>query len=149
MINNDASMIAGLRAALSPIPDKAPELMSPLTLAYMGDTVFDLFVRAELIERTDLTAHGLHVEAAKRVCAAAQAKAYHRIKPLLSEAEEAVFKRGRNSHLGSVPKHAEISDYRAATGLEALVGYLFFSGDDARLFELMRAALRYYEGEEE
>ena len=64
-----------------------------------------------------------------------------RILPLLSEEECTIFKRGRNAHMGTVPKHAQIADYRAATGLEALLGYLYLSGADTRLAELMRMAL--------
>ena len=77
----------------------------------------------------------------KPLLQAAQAEALRRILPLLSEEECAVFKRGRNAHMGTIPKHAQIADYRAATGLEALFGYLYLSGADARLAELMRMAL--------
>ena len=118
----------------------SPSQMSPLVLAYIGDTVYDLFVRTMLVESTTLSAHGLHMRAAKLVCAAAQSRALLRIEQLLSEEEMSVFKRGRNAHMGSVPKNAEIIDYRRATGLEALMGYLYLLGRDERLSELMRAA---------
>ena len=80
------------------------------------------------------------MRAAKLVCAAAQSRAFLRIEQLLSEEEMSVFKRGRNAHMGTVPKNAEIIDYRRATGLEALMGYLYLLGRDERLSELMRAA---------
>ena len=118
----------------------SPSQMSPLVLAYIGDTVYDLFVRTMLVESTTLSAHGLHMRAAKLVCAAAQSRAFLSIEQLLSEEEMSVFKRGRNAHMGSVPKNAEIIDYRRATGLEALMGYLYLLGRDERLSELMRAA---------
>ena len=86
-------------------------------------------------------AHALHMAAAKRVCAAGQAAAYRRIEPLLSEEEQAAFRRGRNAHSGTVPKNAQLSDYRIATGGEALVGFLYWTGQDARLSELMQTAL--------
>lgn len=76
---------------------------------------------------------GLHIGAAKRVCAKAQAAAFRRIEALLTDDESAVFRRGRNAHMGSVPKNAAIIDYRIATGMEALVGYLYLSGKDERL----------------
>lgn len=99
------------------------------------------FVRTELVDSTTLTAHGLHIGAAKRVCAKAQAAAFRRIEALLTDDESAVFRRGRNAHMGSVPKNAAIIDYRIATGMEALVGYLYLSGKDERLSQLMRIAL--------
>lgn len=116
---------------------KEPRLMSPLVLAYIGDTVYDLYVRTQLLLTCDATAHGLHVMATKRVCAKAQAEAVQRILPTLTEEEQYIFRRGRNSHMGTVPKHAQMSDYRAATGLEALLGYLYLKGEDDRLNELM------------
>lgn len=122
------------------ISSVSPSQMSPLVLAYIGDTVYDLFVRTMLVESTTLSAHGLHMRAAKLVCAAAQSRAFLRIEQFLSEEEMSVFKRGRNAHMGTVPKNAEIIDYRRATGLEALIGYLYLLGRDERLSELMRAA---------
>ena len=116
---------------------KEPRLMSPLVLAYIGDTVYDLYVRTQLLLTCDATAHGLHVMATKRVCAKAQAEAVQRILSALTEDEQYIFRRGRNSHMGTVPKHAQMSDYRAATGLEALLGYLYRKGEDDRLNELM------------
>ncbi len=118
-----------------------PELLPPLTLAYIGDTVFDLFIRTWLVTSSDGTVNALHRMSAQQVCAHAQAEALHKIEALLSDAELAIFKRGRNSHLGTVPKHAAITDYRAATGLEALFGYLYLKGEDERLAFLMREAL--------
>lgn len=138
---NPGSLLPLVMAGLPELARRDPRQISPLVLAYIGDTVYDLFVRTLLVERSDFTAHGMHMEAAKRVCAAAQAEAFLRIEPLLTEEELAVFKRGRNAHMGTVPKNARIADYRAATGLEALLGYLYLSGADARLAALMREAL--------
>ncbi len=136
-----AGILRLVSAALPDMPRRDPRQLSPLVLAYIGDTVYDLFVRTRLVERTDATAHGMHLAAAKQVCAAAQAEAFRRVGPRLTEDERAVFKRGRNAHMGTVPKHASIADYRAATGLEALVGHLYLAGEDARLLELMAIAL--------
>ncbi len=113
-----------------------------LVLAYVGDTVYDLYVRTLLVHKSDAAAHGLHVQSAGLVCANAQAQAYRRIEHMLSPEEEGVYRRGRNAHMGSIPKNASIMDYRIASGLEALLGYLYLTGQDQRLQELMYAALK-------
>ena len=139
--NTDNGIFATVSAGLPRAGVRDPSLLAPLVLAYIGDTVFDLYVRTGLVTSTDLTAHGLHMAAAKKVCAGAQASSYKRIEGLLTEEEAYVFRRGRNAHNGTVPKNAAIGDYRAATGLEALVGWLYLKGEDARLNELMRVIL--------
>lgn len=133
-------LLARVRAALG-VPPRDPRQLSPLVLAYVGDTVYDLYVRTRLILTSDATAHGLHVQAARLVCAEGQAAALRSILDKLTEEETAIYKRGRNSHLGTVPKHAAIQDYRAATGLEALLGFLYLDGRDGRLTELMALLL--------
>jgi ribonuclease-3 family protein len=112
-------------------------MMNPLVLAYVGDTLYDLFVRTQLIRESDASVHELHIRSANKVCAKAQAEAARLVMDKLTEQETAVYKRGRNAHMGTIPKHAEISDYRAATGLEAVLGYLYLSGQDERLFALL------------
>ena len=134
-------ILARVEGAFSADRGKDPTQLGPLVLAYIGDTVFDLYVRTLLVRSTGLTAHGLHLAAAKRVCASAQAEAFKRIEPELTEEELAVFRRGRNSHMGTVPRNASIADYRTATGLEAVIGWLYLKGNDARLTELMRIIL--------
>ena len=118
-----------------------PLSLPALTLAYLGDTVYDLYVRTTLAETLRLPMRALHLEASKLVCAAGQAKAYRRIADVLSESEQAAFRRGRNAHSGTVPKNADVRDYRVATGLEALLGHLYLLGEDDRIGELMRLAL--------
>ena len=137
----DNSILETVRAAVGAEAPSDPTQLGPLVLAYIGDTVFDLYVRTRLVLSTGLTAHGLHMEAAKRVCASAQAESFRRIEPMLTEEELAVFKRGRNGHMGTIPKNASIGDYRSATGLEAVIGWLYLKGEDARLNELMRVIL--------
>lgn len=140
--HNGTDIIASVRLALpKEAAVKDPTQLAPLSLAYIGDTVYDLFVRTLLIETTTLTVRDLHTRAAKLVCAKAQAEAFRRIEPTLSEDELAVFRRGRNAHIGTVPKSASIMDYRTATGLEALVGCLYLSGENDRLIEIMRQVL--------
>lgn len=108
-------------------------LISPLTLAFIGDTVFDLLTRCELVCEANRPVNALHNMASKRVCAAAQAKAVKKIMPLLTEDETAIFKRGRNAHVGSKAKNASSSDYHYATGLESLFGWLWLKGETDRI----------------
>ncbi len=123
--------------------------LSPLTLAFIGDTVFDLLVRSELVCEANRPVNALHKSASKKVCAAAQAEGIRKILPLLSEEEEAVFKRGRNSHTGGIPKNASSADYHYATGLEILFGWLYLNGQNERIMELYREIRNSCGGEEE
>lgn len=116
--------------------------LPPLQLAYIGDTVFDLFVRAYLVETNSGSVHALHQLSSSMVSAAGQAGAYFIIEPVLTEQERDIFRRGRNAHSGTVPRNAKVGDYRMATGLEALMGYLFCSGQEERLDELMEMILK-------
>lgn len=110
--------------------------MSPLTLAFLGDAVYELFVREGLVRAANRPANALHGLAVRQVKASAQAAAVARLLPRLEEEELAVYKRGRNAHPGHIPKNASHSDYHAATGFEALVGYLYLQGRLQRLREL-------------
>lgn len=110
-------------------------------MPFIGDTVFDLYVRTLLVTQADAKVHELHLMSAKRVCAKGQAEGFRKIEPLLDDEEMGVYKRGRNSHLGTVAKNATISDYRTATGMETLIGYLYLNGRDERLTELMKLIL--------
>ncbi len=121
--------------------NRDPAQLSVLALAYIGDTVYDMFVRTKLIDTTDLKPNGLHLQATRLVCARTQAQAFRRIESLLTDEENNIFRRGRNAHMGTIPKHAAIMDYRLATGLEAVIGWLYLKGCDERLAELMRIAL--------
>ncbi len=107
--------------------------LSPLTLAFVGDTVFDLLTRCELVCEANRPVNALHNLASKQVCAVAQAEAVKKIMPLLTEDETAVFKRGRNAHVGSKAKNASSSDYHYATGLESLFGWLWLKGETDRI----------------
>ena len=113
--------------------------LSPLTLAFVGDTVFDLLTRTELVCEANRPVNALHTMASKKVCAAAQAESLRKILPLLTEDETAVFKRGRNAHTGGIPKHASSADYHYATGLESLFGWLYLKGETERIKELYNA----------
>jgi ribonuclease-3 family protein len=118
-----------------------PAQMSPLVWAYVGDSVYDLFVRSFLVGRYPENAHNLHVRSIGFVSAQAQAQALDELYPFLTEEEQGVFRRGRNAKPGTVPKNASIRDYHNATGLEALFGWLYLCGKTDRLGELMTLAV--------
>ena len=115
--------------------------ISSLGLAHMGDAVYELMVRAWLCDSGTATSRGLHSAAVSYVSAPAQAKAAHKIMPMLTEEELAVYKRGRNAHVNSVPNKATINEYHAATGIETLFGYLYLKGAIARLNEIFSAIM--------
>lgn len=110
---------------------------SPLTLAYIGDAIFELVVRTVLVERKNTQAEKLHKAATKIVKAETQALMIEAIKEELTEEELAVYKRGRNAKAVTRAKNATMSEYRRATGFEALMGYLYLKGDIARMIELI------------
>ena len=109
---------------------------SPLTLAYVGDAVYEIIVRTTLVKEGNCPVNQLHRKASALVKASAQAEAVRRIEPVLTEEEKNVYRRGRNAHSPTMAKHATMTDYRHATGFEALLGYLYLKGDVERLLEL-------------
>lgn len=116
--------------------DIRPNELSPLTLAFIGDTVFDLLVRENLICEANRPANDLHNLAVQKVKASAQAAFVEKILPYLTEKEVAVYKRGRNAKSGHLPKNASQSDYHKATGFESLIGYLYLSNEIERIKDL-------------
>ena len=115
--------------------------VSNLGLAHLGDCVYELLVRSWLVCHGGQTNRGLHTETIRYVSAPAQAAAMERLLPLLDEQELAVYKRGRNAKVHSVPKHADINDYHAATGLECLFGWLYLNAQHQRINELFAAVM--------
>jgi len=113
-----------------------PEQYSPLNLAFVGDAVYSLLVRGKLVASANRPAHALNKMANAKVCAVCQSKDYYRLLPMLTEHEAAVLKRGRNASPSQKAKNATIAEYRNATGLEALLGYLYLKGDFDRLMEI-------------
>ena len=119
-------------------PDK-PDGINEISVqgfAHIGDAVYELMVRTWLCTNGTSTAKNLHKKAVQFVSAKAQAVAAEAVLPNLDEDELAVYKRGRNTHLSSVPKGSTHEEYHAATGLEALFGYLYLSGETERLNKL-------------
>lgn len=109
---------------------------SPLALAFFGDAVYEQLVREKLILRANMPAGKLHKLAVHYVCCEFQSAAVERIFERLSEDEQAIYKRGRNADGITAPKHAAVTEYRRATGLECLFGYLGLLGEDARVREI-------------
>lgn len=116
-----------------PLSKAEAKQYSPLTLAFLGDAVYSLLVREMLIKTANRPTNALHKESIKLVNASCQAEMIKKLLPVLTEDEEAIFKRGRNAHSGHVPKNQSDADYRYATGLEALYGYLYLIGDFKRI----------------
>jgi len=115
--------------------------LNPLQMAYVGDTVHDLYVRSMLLSR-GMTVGKMHKQAVRMVSAGAQAKMLCAIEQELTEEEADIARRGRNSQAKhAAPRHADPADYAHATGLEALWGYLYLSGRSQRLDELIKLAL--------
>ena len=110
--------------------------ISSLGLAHLGDAVFELMVRSWLCLHGKASARGLHKATVRYVAAPAQARAVEKVLPLLSEEEHDVFRRGRNTSPHRVPQNASRAEYQAATGLEALFGWLYLQGKTERLNEL-------------
>ena len=113
--------------------------ISMLGLAHVGDGVYELLTRTELCRQGHTGVQELHRLTVARVRAEAQARAAEKLLPLLTEEELALYKRGRNTHVHGVPHNADVGDYHAATGLEALFGWLFLQGKLARIEELFAA----------
>ena len=110
--------------------------ISSIGLAHMGDAVFELLVRAWLCTHGGATGRGMHQAAVRLVCAESQAEKAEKILPLLTEEERAVFRRGRNAQVHTVPRHASRAQYGEATALEALLGWLYLRGETARINQL-------------
>lgn len=121
---------------------KEARLLNPLQLALIGDAVYELFIRNYILANNiELTAHKIHVKAIGYVKAKSQSTIMHSLEEELTEEESYIFKRGRNTKSATVPKNADVRDYRMATGFEALVGYLYLIGDTERLEFIFNTAL--------
>lgn len=119
-----------------------PELLNPLVLAYIGDAVYEVYVRAFIIGDGAVKTNTLHKCAStKYVSAKSQAKILDLIIEKLNDTELNIVRRGRNSSPNTIPKNADIADYKKATAFEALIGYLFLSNQTERLDEIMKNIL--------
>ena len=118
-----------------------PGTYSPLTLAYIGDSIYDLVIKSLVVNEGNKQVQKLHKATSTLVQASAQSKMMRRMQEHLTEEEHAVFKRGRNTKSVSPAKNQSITDYRRATGFEALMGYLYLKKDMKRLIDLVKIGL--------
>lgn len=114
---------------------------SPLAFAYIGDAVYEVLIRTMLLHKGNMPVNKYHRKASHLVNASAQSEMMHELEPLLTEEERTVFRRGRNAKSYTSAKHASVLEYRWATGLEALIGYLYLKEDMERLFDLVKTGL--------
>ena len=110
---------------------------SPLTLAYIGDGVYELVIRTILVKKGNCPVNRMPKKASSLVKASAQSAIMEKIEDQLTEEEHAVYRRGRNAHSPTMAKHATMADYRRATGFEALIGYLYLSEEYTRMLDLI------------
>lgn len=123
------------------LPDVDIRTYSPLVLAYIGDGIYELLIRTILVDRGNCQANILHKKASSYVKASAQAAMILELKEELTEEELKVYKRGRNAKTVSMAKHATMHDYRHATGFEALMGYLYLTGQMNRMIDLIKLGM--------
>ena len=125
----------------------APDLrqVPVLTLAYVGDSAYDLILRTYFAETTMLHGKPLHGKVQAYVTARSQAKIADGLQEVLTEEEAAVYRRGKNAHPETVSKHASLTEYHKATGLEALIGYLYLSGQTERAVSLVKEGMKHIE----
>ncbi len=117
------------------------KLLSPLVWAYVGDSVYELFVRTKLTNNSNAKPHKLHIESIKYVKAKAQADILKKIQDNLTDDEKDIVRRGRNTENHHVAKNANVADYSQSTGFEALIGYLYLTKQDERLEEVLNMCI--------
>lgn len=139
-VSNMGDTLSGIRAAFGG-GETDIRTYSPLTFAYIGDAVFELIVRTVIVEQGQRPANTLHRHTTKLVCAKTQAKLIEAVYDTLSEEEQNIYRRGKNTKINSTAKNASLSDYRKATGFEALCGYLFLKNEMERVIEIVKSAL--------
>ena len=128
-------------SADKPMSEREAGQYSPLSLAFLGDSVYDTLVRDFLLRRANMPVAKLHTAKIKLVCAEFQSSVYDNVAEILTEKEISVLKRGRNSTGNTVPKHAEAVDYRRATAIECLFGYLFLTGQEERISQIFNVII--------
>lgn len=150
-----------VREVMFPMSEKSKELFhlktvdvnsySPLALAFMGDNVYELVIRTLVLNQSNTNVNKLNQKTSHLAKAGTQARMVQFLldSDYLTENEAAVYRRGRNAKSSTMAKNATISEYRMATGLEALLGWLYLSGEHVRILEVMRQGLEYLHREEE
>lgn len=120
---------------------KDVDMLSPLVWAYVGDAVYELYIRTHLINNSNAKPHRLHVESIKYVKAKAQADILKKLQDILTDEEKDIVRRGRNTENHHVAKNANVADYAQSTAFEALIGYLYLSKNDDRLKEILDSCI--------
>lgn len=120
---------------------KDVDMLSPLVWAYVGDAVYELYIRTHLINNSNAKPHKLHVESIKYVKAKAQADILKNLQDNLTDEEKDIVRRGRNTENHHVAKNANVADYAQSTAFEALIGYLYLSKNDDRLKEILNSCI--------
>lgn len=115
--------------------------MSPLIWAYVGDSVYELYIRTHLTNTTKLKPHKLHIESIKYVKAKAQAETLEKITEKLTQEEKEIVRRGRNTQSNHLPKNASVQEYMYSTAFEGLIGYLYLTKQDERLIEILKMCI--------
>ncbi len=134
-------------AEMNSLSDMDVRMMNPLKLAFLGDAIYEAYIRTYLISQFVLTPHEMSKKAKQYVNANAQATAVHSLKESFSEDEWQMIKRGRNQKSNTVPKNALLSDYRYATGYEALIGYLYLTSQKKRIYEIVHLTIKSIDSE--
>lgn len=116
-------------------------MLSPLTWAYVGDAVYELYIRTNLVNNTKLKPHKLHIESIKYVKAKAQADILKRIEENLTDEEKDIVRRARNAENHHLPKNADPADYMYSTAFEGLIGFLYLTKRDERLKEILKMCM--------
>jgi ribonuclease-3 family protein len=146
---NDSKINVDINSVIGgefPLKKADVNLYSPLVLAYAGDAVYELYVRTLLLSHGNAPVHKLHKRSIAFVKAKAQSDTIHRLMSVLSGEEQDIVRRGRNAKSGTIPKNADVTDYKYATGFETLLGYLYVNGDYTRLLELMKMSVLQDQG---
>lgn len=139
-MNETDTLLSQILASFS-LKEKEVNQYSPLTLAYLGDVVYEIIIRTIVVESKPGNVNSLHKRTSSLVNAKAQADIIANIESILTEEEFTIYKRGRNSKPHSIAKNAALHDYKSATGFEALMGYLFLDGRMNRCLELVKLGL--------
>lgn len=123
-------------------PIEDVNMLSPLVWAYVGDSVYEMFIRTNLVNNSNAKPHKLHIESIKYVKAKAQADTLEKIYDSLTAKEREIVRRGRNAENHHVAKNSNVADYSKSTAFEALIGYLYLSFQDERLSELLEMCMK-------
>ncbi len=141
-------MEESIKAERMNLAETEPAMYSPLVLAYLGDAVYELMIRSKVVRQGNTQVNKMHKKSASLVKAQTQASMIRLLESDLTKEELAIFKRGRNAKSVTMAKHATMAEYRMATGMEALVGYLYLSEQFERLSELISLGLKKIEERE-